>query len=218
MTTVRLASGPWIRLLMLPIPVTMPSAGVLRIRSSSLRRLRWAATASAPYSMKLPSSHRSAMFSRAVRWPNAWRLATASGRLASNVNAWRSTTRCRSARRVAGAGSDGGCLGNPSGPAFLIFSAPSQRESVVTRSEIRSNSPSFTVSPAAKRSSVTRPSSVARTSCSIFMASRITSTSPVRTVSPGATNHWTIWACRGERNSVMGEIVGAPPAHTASSG
>jgi hypothetical protein len=108
--------------------------------------------------------------------------------------------------------------GNIFGPEFLIFSAPSQRESVVTRSEIRSNSPSFTVSPAAKRSSVTRPSSVARTSCSIFMASRITSTSPVRTVSPGATNHWTIWACRGERNSVMGEIVGAPPTHTASSG
>jgi hypothetical protein len=59
----------------------MPSAGVLAIRSSSVRRRVCAAMASAPYSMKLPGSsavsHRSAMFSRAVRPPCAWRLSTA---------------------------------------------------------------------------------------------------------------------------------------------
>ena len=50
------------------------------------------------YSMKLPGSHRSAIFSRALRRPWAWRLAMACGRLASAVNAWRSRRRCRSAR------------------------------------------------------------------------------------------------------------------------
>jgi hypothetical protein len=38
MTTARLCSGPKAPALMLPMPVTMPSAGVLRIRSSALRR------------------------------------------------------------------------------------------------------------------------------------------------------------------------------------
>ena len=38
------------------------------------------------------------MFSRAVRRPSAWRLATASGRLASSVNAWRAIASCRSGR------------------------------------------------------------------------------------------------------------------------
>ena len=51
----------------------MPSAGVLRIRSSSCAGARCAAKASAPYSTKLPASQRSAMFSRAVRRPSAWR-------------------------------------------------------------------------------------------------------------------------------------------------
>ena len=39
-------------------------------QSSMLRRLRCAATVKAPYSWKLPGSHRSAMFSRAVRKPS----------------------------------------------------------------------------------------------------------------------------------------------------
>ena len=54
---------------MVASPATKPSAGVLAIRSSSERRLRCAAMASAPYSTKLPGSTRSAMFSRAVRRP-----------------------------------------------------------------------------------------------------------------------------------------------------
>ena len=51
------------------VPATRPSAGVRRIRSSTLRRPRCAAIARPPYSTKLPSSHRSARFSRAVRRP-----------------------------------------------------------------------------------------------------------------------------------------------------
>ena len=50
-----------------PMPATSPSAGVLAISSSRSRRSRWAAMASDPYSVKLPGSHRSSMFSRAVR-------------------------------------------------------------------------------------------------------------------------------------------------------
>ena len=71
------------------------------------------------------------------------------------------------------------------------------------RSEIDSKSPSFTVSPAPANSSRMRPDAGARISCSIFMASRMSTTSPSRTVSPGATSHCTIWAVRGERISVI---------------
>ena len=70
-------------------PATRPSAGVLAIRSSSERRLRCAAMASAPYSTKLPASTRSAMFSRAVRRPCLCRLATAAWRPSSRVSRWR---------------------------------------------------------------------------------------------------------------------------------
>ena len=49
-------------------------------RSSTLRRPRCAAIARPPYSTKLPSSHRSARFSRAVLRPAAWRASTTSGR------------------------------------------------------------------------------------------------------------------------------------------
>jgi hypothetical protein len=77
MTTARDRSAPNCAALMEPMPVTMPSAGVLATRSSRLRLRVCAAIASAPYSMKLPSSQRSAMFSRALRLPWAWRLAMA---------------------------------------------------------------------------------------------------------------------------------------------
>jgi hypothetical protein len=66
-----------------------------------LRRRVCAAIASAPYSMKLPSSHRSAMFSRAAAALGV-APAMASGRAASSVRAWRSSTRCRSARMRPG--------------------------------------------------------------------------------------------------------------------
>ncbi len=75
--------------LTVPMPATMPSAGVSRIRSSMLRRLRCAAIASAPYSTKLPGSTRAATFSRAVRWPVRRRRATASGPRSSRPSAWR---------------------------------------------------------------------------------------------------------------------------------
>src|SRR6218665_839680 len=71
MTTARAWSAPKLAPLMLPMPV---------IRPSRLRRPVCAAIASAPYSMKLPASHRSAMFWRALRPPWAWRRAMASGR------------------------------------------------------------------------------------------------------------------------------------------
>jgi len=45
-----------------------------------------------PYSTKLPSSQRSATFSRAVRRPRAWRRSTASGRAASASHARRSSS------------------------------------------------------------------------------------------------------------------------------
>ena len=48
-----------------PMPVMMPSPGVFLIRSSSVRRRRCAAKASAPYSMKLPGSHEIGRRSRA---------------------------------------------------------------------------------------------------------------------------------------------------------
>jgi hypothetical protein len=48
------AAGPNSAALAVAVPVMRPSAGVLSIRSSTPRRLRWAASASAPYSVKLP--------------------------------------------------------------------------------------------------------------------------------------------------------------------
>jgi len=82
---------------MVATPATRPSAGVLAIRSSSERRLRWAAIASPPYSTKLPGSIRSAMFSRAVRRPWVCRLATAACRPSSRVSRCRWATSSRSA-------------------------------------------------------------------------------------------------------------------------
>ena len=77
---------------------TSPSAGVRSISSCLARRRSWAAKISGPYSTNVPSSTRSSRFSRAVRWPRSWRLATASGRAASRPSAWRSRTASRSSR------------------------------------------------------------------------------------------------------------------------
>ena len=65
------------------LPPTRPSAGVRSISSSRERRRSWAANTSGPYSTNVPSSTSSARFSRAVRRPRSRRLATASGRAAS---------------------------------------------------------------------------------------------------------------------------------------
>ena len=164
---------------MLPMPVTKPSAGVLAIRSSSLRRLRCAATASAPYSRNEPSSQRSAIFSRAVRRPRAWRLATASGRCASSVGSCRPVTRFRSGRWPRGA-----CApGFPSARATSAASMPAPAPAFTCVN----NAPASTRSPGAKNISPRYPSTSARTSCSIFMASRTTRRSPARTAAPGST-------------------------------
>ena len=80
------------------MPAIRPSAGVLATRSSVLRRARWAAMTSAPYSSKLPGSHRSSMFSRAVRRPPACRRSVASGRPASRVASTRARSSASSGR------------------------------------------------------------------------------------------------------------------------
>jgi len=63
----RAASAPNFSALTVATPEISPSAGVFRIRSSTLRRRRWAAIASEPYSTNDPSSTSCPMFSRAVR-------------------------------------------------------------------------------------------------------------------------------------------------------
>jgi len=122
--------------------------------------------ASAPYSMKLASSHSAATFSRAVRMPSAWRFATASARFASSVNAWRAMSSCRSARHI-----DGSAPGAAGGAAV----AAAVGDSVGAAPSRISRSPSATSSPARTLTASTRASASAQTSCSIFIASRISS-------------------------------------------
>ena len=88
-----------------PIPVMMPSPGVLSIRSSISRRARCAATRARRIRMKLPGSTRSAMFSRAVRSPVACAaLDRTRARAASVVLRRRSSASTRSARTAFGVG------------------------------------------------------------------------------------------------------------------
>ena len=94
----RAASAPNFSAFTVATPEISPSAGVLRMRSSTLRRRRWAAIASEPYSTKEPSSTSWAMFSRAVRWLVLRRRSTEAGRFSSSVMAWRSISSARSGR------------------------------------------------------------------------------------------------------------------------
>ena len=210
MTTARERSAPNCAPLMRPMPVTMPSAGVRRISSSALRRLCCAATASAPYSSKLPASHRSAMFSRALRRPSACRRVMASGRAASVVRAWRSSTRCRSGRTVVRRRADAGSAGCGEGaPPSALAGAPAGccTPGCAAGSTTASAASALTVSPTAYKASRSVPSQGARTSCSIFMASSTTSSWPARTASPGAASHSTTCPCRGECSVFMRRIV-----------
>ena len=176
----------------------MPSAGVLRIKSSALRRLLWAATASAPYSEKLFASTRSAMFSRALRKPSAWRLAMASGRLASSVNAWRACTRARSGRACASASLpfwfalacelEEACIEAEAGVGAWLEATCTGGICDGARSKTASTSSTCTVSPVAQKSSRTLPARGAQTSCSIFMASSTSINWPCCTASPGWTS------------------------------
>ena len=154
------------------MPVTMPSAGVVATSSSSLRRALWAATASPPYSTRLPSSSRSARLSLAVRCPRACRVATASGRAASSRRACRSRRRVRSARSVSRSG--------PSSTAAA--SSPTDEGSSRT-----SRSPAAVVAPGRDRTSVTVPETGAVTTCSIFIASTTRRGVPRATSSPAPT-------------------------------
>ena len=122
-----------------------------------------AATASAPYSMKLPASHRSAMFSRAVRRPSAWRLATASGRAASSVSAWRSSGSLQVGAQASLSSAAGtvGCRGRRCRRSRAALRARTSR------------SPSRPARPPGPALRAPRPRPTARTSCSIFIASRI---------------------------------------------
>jgi hypothetical protein len=189
-----LRSGGNIVPLMRPRPVTMPSAGVLRTRSSALRRPLCAATARAPYSLKLPSSHRSAMFSRARAQAEACRLATACGRARRAWGLAIETALQVGAAARRGADVRGGALHGPPRPGRLAAPAPQQF-------------PSCTSSLA---NSARAPGAAgAAHSCSIFIASRISTTSPSRTRSPGR-QPLDDWACRGARSPSWARLaVGA---------
>src|SRR6185369_9293879 len=184
MTTARDRSPPNASRLMLPMPVTMPSAGVLRIRSSSSRRRRCAAYPSAPYSTKLPASQRSAMFSRAVRRPRACRLATASGRAASASSASRARSSSRSAR-------------TRSAPARGAMSSPVGSADAAGRT-VASTDPASTTSPTSWRNDSTTPSLVEWTSCSIFIDSTTATSAPRRTLAPTSTASATTLPASGE--------------------
>ena len=152
--------------------------------------------------MKLPASQRSAMFSRAVRCPWLCRRATAAGRAASSVRAWRVSRRWRSAR---GAGApEGSCAACAKPKASGAMPSASGGLALAGTGAVCNNtSPICTVSSTPNNSATTHASASARSSCSIFMASTTTTTAPARTRSPGATCHCTMRAWSGERRSFM---------------
>ena len=150
--------------------MTMPSAGVVSISSSSVLRRRRAATTSGPYSTKLPGSTRSSMFSRAVRWPVLRRRATASGRASSQGQAV-------ALQHLGQVGAD---VVEVDG---LLLGAR-RRPPTSASSRKASGWPSKTVSPTATVIWRTTPETSAAITCSIFMASMIISAWPARTSSP----------------------------------
>ena len=163
-------------------PATSPSAGVLAIKSSSERRLRCAATASAPYSTKLPASTKSAMFSRAVRRPLLCRLATAAARPSSRVSRWRWATSSRSARE----------LSSSTAAVADSLSAP-----IPVRVKTNSGSPVPTTWPAVTRFRTVRSAAGATSTCSIFIASSTTSWLPAPNSTPAGATSTTVpanWA------------------------
>ena len=177
--------------------MTSPSAGVLSISSSTVFRWRRAAITSEPYSTNEPSSQSSAMFSRTVRWPVFRRRATAPGRAASSVFACRATTSARSGRRAS-------------------RSISSSADSAARSSDVSSMKarawPSKTVSPRVTAIARTIPLTRAWITCSIFIASMTSTSSPARTVSPSRTVTLTIVPCMG---AGTGTCSPAPPSRRA---
>ena len=147
-----------------------------------LRRCRWAAMASAPYSTKLPGSHTSATFSRAVRCPVAPALATASGRASS------SPISCRPhlgqvrplVVEVEVAAATGGGSAHVHGLEHQEHVTFDDRVTY-GHSELRRTSPATT----------------AAMTCSIFMASITTSAWPACTRSPATDSQLTMVPCMG---------------------
>ena len=80
------------------MPPTSPSAGVRSISSSRERLRSWAANSSGPYSTNVPSSTRSARFSRAVRFPSSGAARPPPVARRRGRSRWRSSTARRSAR------------------------------------------------------------------------------------------------------------------------
>ena len=118
-------------------------------QSSTLRRLDCAATAKAPYSVKLPASSRSAMFSRAMRRPAAWRRAHRVG--PGVVERQRAAVEHRLQRRRA-ASPDRARAPVPR------RRAAARRQRRRRHSKSTSAAPSSTISPTAQASATTRPS------------------------------------------------------------
>ena len=134
----------------------------------AMRRCSWAANSSGPYSTKLPSSSRSARFSRAVRRPRSWRRATASGRAASRPTSWRSRTACRSAR-------------SPLGVALARRRRGGAIDAVARRRASAAAGPPRRRRRRPPPARAITPSISASTSCSIFIASSTTSGAPAPT-------------------------------------
>ena len=176
--------------------MTSPSAGVLSISSSTVFRWRRAAITSEPYSTNEPSSQSSAMFSRTVRWPVFRRRATAPGRAASRVFACRATTSARSGRRASRS------ISSPADSAA--------RSSDVSSMKARAW-PSKTVSPRVTAIARTIPLTRAWITCSIFIASMTSTSSPARTVSPSRTVTLTIVPCMGPRPESCSRALSSLP-------
>ena len=144
----------------------IPSPCVLACNSSAERFERCAATASAPYSTKLPLSNRSSMLTLAVRNPSAYRLATASARAPSDRNFMRDVN-------------------------SVISRWPSSKPLTTAATSASSNdtnaSPPASSAPSLTCIKVTRPSIGARKSWRIFINSVVKTTVPAVTRSPTTT-------------------------------
>ena len=153
------------------------------MRSSSLLRLRCAATPKLPYSTNVPSSIRSATFSLAVRWPFAWRFATASLLDSSRNSSCRERNCSRSVRFPEA----------ETAATATFVEALSEKHSAST-------SPSPTDCPTVTKRAEIRHEVSVSTGCSIFMDSMTTISVPAATTSPTRTFTATTVPTSGERN------------------
>ncbi len=128
------------------------------------------------------------MFSRAVRRPSAWRLATAAGRAGIE----RQRVAVEHGLQV---GADG--RGSHRGVALRHLHQGRRRAGLAQHQQ--GLVLGHRVAHGHRVSAATRPSRGALTSCSIFMASSTRSSWPARTVSPEAAQTWTTVADIGAR-------------------